>query len=211
MRYYFIFFSFLVAGVTPIYSQNIESVRNELLSQVDPYHISIGMEGGFFQNSVVGVQLSWGMGSYQRLYGIDCGLRYRFYNPFNSALGQRITMHTMPLFISSELRAIRTRSFCLFLGAEMAYNFSLFSYYCFQETGKTIQDKNIGHNHLSASVKIGMRTEHFELSVFYEYDMQPMFNQKYLFESSEYDYQLLRSTIRERDRCGIRITYLFII
>lgn len=212
MRLYLtLFFSLLLVNVN-LYSQDQEmSARKKLVAGIDFHHLSAGIEGTYFKNSAIGIQLSWGLGSYRSFYGIDCGVRYRYINPLPTSLGQQITMHSVPVFISGQAYVLRTRQFGIYLGPEAAFNF-IFSPSCrFQSLGSTILDKDIGQNHISSIIKIGIRTDHYDFSLFCEYDMQPAMNQKYLFESTEYDYTLLRSSIRERIRFGIRISYIFIL
>lgn len=75
--------------------------------------------------------------------------------------------------------------------------------------GQSVPDLQIGKNHFTPAAKLGVRIQQCDVSLYYEYDMKPSFNQKYVFETADYDYDLLRPALFERMRFGIRFLYHF--
>lgn len=84
---------------------------------------------------------------------------------------------------------------CAYIGAEGTYNINVgtpFYQSFFAVTGK-----------LGACFKM------LDISLSYTYDLAPRFNQKYIYENPQYDFNAIHASIYERMQVGVRVTYYF--
>lgn len=185
-----------------------ESVRRQRISRIDFYHVSVGASVAMNRNYSVGPQLSFGVGSFRNILNADVGIRYLFEGAFLQRGAERVSLQQMPIFVSLNVNAFRWRTGSFYLGAEMAYTPTVVAQHRLPD-GQLVSDIQIGKNHFTPAAKLGFRQGDCDLSLFYEYDMKPSFNQKYIFETVGYDYDVLKYSIFERMRLGIRFLYHF--
>lgn len=185
-----------------------EAVRRQRISRIDFYHVSVGASVAMNRNYSVGPQISFGVGSFRNILNADVGIRYLFEGAFLQREAERVSLQQLPLFVSLNVNAIRWRTGCFYLGAEMAYIPTVVAQHRLPD-GQLISDIHIGKNHFTPAAKLGFRQGDCDFSLFYEYDMKPSFDQKYIFETVGYDYDALKYSIFERMRMGLRFLYHF--
>lgn len=190
-------------------ADNPAAVRNKRISHIDFYHVSVGAGFAMYRNMAVGPQISFGVGSFRNILNADVGIRYIFMGPFPHKDAERVSVQQLPVFISLNVNAIRWRTGCIYIGGEMAYTPAVMATHYIPSTGKTLPDLNAGKSHFTPAAKLGFRQGDIDLALFYEYDMKPSFDQKYIFETIGYDYDALKYSIFERMRFGIRFLYHF--
>ena len=71
-----------------------------------------------------------------------------------------------------------------------------------------LRDSKISKNHPSVCGKTGIRFGHWDMNVFFEYDMAPSINQQYVFESDKFDYDKVSNRLYERYHIGLSFSYL---
>lgn len=184
------------------------AVRNKRISHIDFYHVSVGASVAMNRNYSFGPQLSFGVGSYRNILNADVGIRYLFEGAFLQRGAERVSLQQLPLFVSLNVNAFRWRTGSFYLGAEMAYTPTVFAQHRLPD-GQLVSDIHIGKNHFTPVAKLGFRQGDFDLCLFYEYDMKPSFDQKYIFETVGYNYDALKFSVFERMRMGLRFLYHF--
>jgi hypothetical protein len=198
----------LVWSVSAQTDDSQEAVRRQRISRIDFYHVSVGASVAMNRNYSLGPQLSFGVGSFRNILNADVGIRYLFEGALLQRGAERVSLQQLPLFVSLHVNAIRWRTGSFYLGAEMAYVPTVVAQHRLPD-GQLVSDIHIGKNHFTPAAKLGFRQGDCDFSLFYEYDMKPSFDQKYIFETVGYDYDALKYSIFERMRLGIRFLYHF--
>lgn len=202
----------LLTTVVPAFSQtqpDKKKIKKERLSKVEMFHYAIGFESSFNTNVYFSPEVMYGVGSFRNLINADIGLRYMFGNPFFSDKNERLVDHQIPFFISVQLNFVSWKESCAFIGAEMAYCMPVTVFHHYGESDNVVADRKIGKNHFSSRAKIGVKLNRVGIMAFYEFDLAPMMNQKYVYESAEFDYDALHASLFERTRFGVSLTYYF--
>lgn len=185
-----------------------QAAKKQRISHIDFYHVSVGAGVAFNRNICVGPQISAGMGSFRNLLNGDVGIRYQFLGVFPRKGVESVSLQQLPVFVSLNLNVFRWKSGCLYLGGEMAFVSAVAARHRLPD-GQIVSDSQIGKNHFTPAAKLGVRIRQCDVSLYYEYDMKPSFNQKYVFETTGYDYELLQPALFERMRFGVRFLYHF--
>lgn len=183
-------------------------LRQERFSKIDYMHAAIGLETGGNRNFVIGPKASYGIGSFRNLLNGEVGFGYMFYNSFGSSSSERITLHQVPLFADVHLNFARWKAGALYLGGEAAIAFTAYARH--KHPSSEIEESNskLGRTHASLGAMLGLRLSRWDISVRYCYDLAPMMNQKLVFETDGYDYDLLHDSLFERSRILLNISYL---
>lgn len=193
---------------TPIHSQsNYNEIKKERFSRIEYYHFAVGMDAAMHYNYNVSPKIFVGMGSSRNLLNADVGFKYNFRNPLYGGSGECISIQEFQMFASLNLNVIRGKETCLFIGGEVASHWAVNSTHRINISNTEMPDTKVGNDYFSVCAKIGFRLKKWEASLFYEYDLSPSMNQKYVYESAEYDYQSLYNSLFERARMGIGLTY----
>ena len=185
-----------------------QAVRRQRIAHIDFYHVSGGAGFALNHNFCVGPQLSAGIGSFRNLLNGDFGVRYQFLGVFPRKGVESVSLQQLPVFLSLNLNVFRWKTGSLYLGGEMAFVPTVVAHHRLP-AGQMVSDRQIGKNHFTPAAKLGVRVQQYDVSLFYEYDLKPSFNQKYIFETAGFDYDLLHAAIFERMRFGIRFLYHF--
>ena len=199
-------FVWMVSAQSDVMSK---AVKRRRINHIDFYHVSVGANFAMNRNYCVGLQLSAGVGSFRNVLNADIGLRYQFLGMFIRKREERVSLQQLPLFISLNVNVYRWHTGSLYIGGEMAYIFKVSGRHVLPDANGATHDLKIGKNHFTPAAKIGCRVADCDVSVFYEYDMKPSFDQKYIYETEEFDYGVLRTSIFERMRMGVRFLYHF--
>ena len=206
-----LFLIFMSATLLSQTKEEKERIKRQRLRTVDLYHISVGMDSHFNQNVFFSPKLSLGIGSFRNRLNVGAGVRYMVGGSVFFEEEESILLHQLPLFASVQFNFISWRAHCAYIGTEIAYHIPITASHHILSTSTVITDNNLGQAHCSGRIKVGARINRWEFGFFYEYDFAPMINQKYVYESSEYDYDILRSALFERSRYGFSISYNFIL
>lgn len=208
-----LFISFLMVFV-PVFSQTKsmkDHYKKERLSKIDMFHYAVGLEGSFNKAVYFSPEVKFGVGSFRNFINVDVGLRYMFGNPFFNYKEECLVVHQIPLFVSVQFNAYSWNQNRTFIGAEMAYIIPITVFHHYGESENVAADNNVGNSHFSCRATIGLQLKRFCIELFYEYDFAPIMNQKYVYESANYDYDVLQESLLERARFGMSLTYYFVI
>lgn len=186
-----------------------DKVLDKRLDKINFYHIGTGLEIAGNHNYMLSPKVYLGFGSPRNLLNVDIGLKLSFNNPVRSANSEYIRFYSMPFFLSGSINAVKWKQNAIYVGAEVAYNIALGSGY--HSSNHTAEDNagSVAKSHASWQGKMGYRYKNWDLSFFYEDDLSPAIDQKKVYESAEYDYDMLHESIFERWRLGMSITYNF--
>lgn len=169
-------------------------LKKQRLKSIERYHANIGLESGFNNNITYGPRISVGYGSAINLLNFDMGAKYILVNSIFLENAKHLTLNQTAFFMSVQCNVVKWDFKYAYLGMEMDYFLPVFN-------------KQISHEHFSGRIHLGVSIRKYNVSVFYEYDLAPMMNQKYVYESEDYDYQTLHDSLFERWRFGISVTY----
>lgn len=194
---------------TCIYGREREKVLTHRLDKIEFYHFGIGGDVAINKNYEFGPKVYVGLGSARNLLNADFGLKLMFANPWRNSRHEYVRWYSLPIFVSGSLNAIRWKRNSVYFGGEIAYNLSLGSGHHRLISTSDPDTQNIASNHFSWQGKLGFRSEYWDFALFYEHDLAPALNQKYIFESSDYIYSNLHDSIFERWRIGVSVTYNF--
>ena len=203
--YIFLFFSLLASSQT---DKEMQLLRQGRYQRVYSHHLGIGMESNMLENFRLSPRLFYSFCSYRSYFSIDAGVKYVYSHPMVPLTQERLACHYLAPLLSVKAHFWHWDKGCLYAGGEAAYHLALVGEHYIPGNDLPIRDRKIGKHHASVRAQFGVKMEHWELNVHYEYDLNPSWNQKYLFESAEYNYDLLRPSLYERHRVGITLAYL---
>ena len=183
-------------------------ILDERLNRIDFYHIGVGVDVAAKQNYMLAPKVYAGIGSNRNLINADFGIKVALSNPFGYAGKEHIRCCAIPLFVSGSLNAVRWRQNSAYVGAEISYSLPVSSSHFGGGISGTARH-TLASAHFSWQGKVGIKCRCWDFSVFYENDLSPAINQKYVYESPSFDYFTLRESIFERWRLGISISYSF--
>lgn len=78
------------------------------------------------------------------------------------------------------------------------------NYYKYSET---VRDNSITKNYISGRLSLGFTFNNWDISFYCKYDLAPIYNQRYIYETINYDYFALRQRINERFKLGLMFRY----
>lgn len=200
-------FAFLSSSAQAQIDRN--KILDKRLDKIFFYHVGTGLEIGGHQNYMLSPKVYLGVGSNRNLFNADVGFKISFYNPVKPSDSEYIRYYTMPVFMSGSINAIRWKQNAIFFGAEITYNFELGSGHHCSVLQTEDDSHSVAKSHASWQGKLGYRHKSWEFSAFYEHDLSPAVNQKYVYESIDYNYDNLYDSIFERWRLGMSVTYNF--
>lgn len=189
----------LLFATTALFAQTAEEkarIKRQRLRMIDLFHIGVGLDAHFNRNLFFSPKVSFGIGSFRNIINADVGVKYMVGGSVNDNNDESIMVHQIPIFASVQCNLTSWKDNSLFVGAEIAYHIPL---------------NELGQSHFSGRIKSGLRLGRWDAYLFYEYDLAPMMNQKYVYESPYYNYDALHDTLFERMRYGISISYFFIL
>lgn len=172
-------------------------LKKKRLGSIERYHANVGLETAFNNNLIVAPKISIGYGSTINLFNIDLGVKYKVVNSLFFDDSKHLTIHQTAFFVSAQCNVASWNFNCVYIGAEMDYCMPVFN-------------KTIANEHYSGRGYVGVNYRKLNIGAYCEYDLAPMMNQKYVYESDQYDYESLRGSLFERMRVGISITYNFV-
>lgn len=196
--------------LSPIFSQSsYDRIKIERFSKIEYYHFAVGLDAAIHHNYNVSPKLFLGIGSSRNLLNADMGFKYNFRNPFYESSNENVSIQEFMMFASLHLNVLRGKEACLYVGGEIAAHWAVNSTHYIHSSDTKTSDVNLGKDYFSVCAKMGTKINYWEVSVFYEYDLSPAINQRYVYDSREYDYHSLYDSLFERTRIGIGLTYYF--
>ena len=187
-----------------------ERARQKRLQTIDLFHLGVGADAAFLSNWTAGAKLFMGLGSISHWVSSDIGIKYSVTSPLVVENGEWVLWQQLPIYLSLNAQPYRWREGCLYVGAEVAHNIVTTAIHSVSSPLRYwLSDRRLCRNHVSLSAQAGARWENWSIGLFYQYDLAPAINQKYVYESSDYDFDALQKTIYERMRVGISVAYLW--
>ena len=185
-----------------------QKVRDKRTHMIHLHHIGIGAETAMSENVRFSARAYYGIGSYRNLLNADIGVKYALSHPLLHIAEEKITAHYMAPFIAATVNYYRWANGGLYLGGECAYHLAVAANHHLPSATVVEHDNVAASHHCSLRAKAGSRWENWDICLHFEYDLAPALNQKYVFESTAYNYDLLRPSLFERWRIGITAAYL---
>ena len=195
-----------VAAQTP---QEKTALRTQRFSKIDFYHVGAGVDLGVNENLMVAPKIYVGVGSYRKVLCADVGMKLLRLNPTGPADKERVSMWQLPVFVTVSANVLRWQQNAIYFGGELDYHLKLGAGHHLAEGDVTVSDDKLACNHASAGLRLGLRLNRWDVSLFCERDLAPAIDQKRIYESPDYDYDALHDAIFERLRFGVTLSYLF--
>lgn len=211
MTYIYIFILSILISC-PSYAQSQKERRRIMdnrLDKIEFYHLGIGLDVSGNENYILSPKIYVGIGSNRNLYNLDLGLKLSCSNIKRSTPKEYISSYYLPFFLSGNLNFIRWEKKCIYAGAEISYNIALGSRHHVNRIIADTDQRSIADNHPAWQGKLGFRNKYWDFTIYYENDLSPALNQKFVYESISYDYLQLYNSIFERSRLGISVSYNF--
>lgn len=196
--------------VSVSYSQTTkekEMIIKERIRRIEFFHASFGIDVSANKNFYTSPWLSLGVGSFRNLLNADLGVKYTIGNPFFFDDKEHLVPQQLQLFAALQLNVLSWKTNCVFVGGSMAYGVPFAAFHHLPSSNIIEYDKEVGCRHFSTEICTGIRFDNWRMSLFYEYDLAPALNQKYVFESLNYDYDLMKDILFERGRFGFSVAY----
>lgn len=186
-----------------------DKIMKERLDKINFYHFGAGIEVAGNKNFTLGSKCYVGVGSSRNLYNVDLGFKFLCSNLIRFSTEEYISSCYMPMFLSGSLNFFRRKLRSVYVGGELSYCIALGSNHHINDQ-YTEKDKcSIARSHLSWQGKLGFRHKYWNFYLFYENDLSPAMDQRFVYESVEYDYAKVYDSIFERSRVGVSATYNF--
>lgn len=186
-----------------------DKVLDKRLDKIEFYHVGVGMDAAMNENYQLCPKVFVGIGSNRNLFNADLGLKLTLSNIFGKSGGEYIRQYAMPIFVAGSINAVRWKQKSIYVGAEIDYSIALGSSHTIANHQTETDTKSIAKSHFACQGKMGFRNKDWDFSVYYEYDLSPSIDQKYVYESPAYNYLEVYDSIFERWRIGISATYNF--
>lgn len=182
--------------------------RMERLRKIDYMHLGMGVETGGNENWFVSPKVFYGIGSYRNILNADIGICYQLTNLLGSYSNERIMLQQLPVFANLHLNIMRWNKGSMYIGGEVAYYLAVKGDHHIPLSDITENENSLGKSHATAAGSLGVRLSHWDFGLYYVYDLSPSMNQKFVFESADYDYDYLCPSLFERSRFAFSVSYL---
>lgn len=186
-----------------------QHMRRQRFSQIEYYHVGVGLDAGLNQNVQAGPRLFAGIGTYRNIITADVGLKLLFTRPAGSLSDEHVSQRQLPIFAQVGFNLLRWQHNTLYIGGEAAYSLHLGASHYMPLGDITDDDEDLAHNHASLAARIGLRLNRWDVALTWQRDLAPAYNQQYVYESAAYNYDQLHDQLFERSRFGITLAYIF--
>lgn len=207
--YIIILFSCLPTTNTAQSKMERDVLLNKRLNKIEYYHFGVGLDAAMNRNYQLSPKVLVGIGSNRNLFNADMGLKLTFSNVFGKSGPEYIRLYAMPIFVEGSINVARWKQKSIYIGTEIEYSVALGSSHTINHQQTEIDATSIAKSHFACQGKMGFRNKAWDFSVYYEYDLSPSMDQKYVYESPAYNYWRVYDSIFERWRIGISTTYNF--
>lgn len=185
---------------------DVARLRNQRWRMIDLYQFVPGINIEHNVNMVVIPSLAVGIGTFRNLLNYEVGVGYEILNPLPKRSVESLNLHSITPFVSASFNFARWRTGSVYLGADVAYTAAVRTRHHLSND-ISVHDRNISNAHLSVSARAGIKVNYWNLSVYYRYSLAPAFDQKHIYESQDYNFDLLYDSIYERSRFGFCLKY----
>lgn len=134
------------------------------------------------------------IGSTRNIVNGLVGVGYRMTLPLQQLRADRLG-HFVPISLGVNCNYYSWGVNSAYLGAEGAYNINVGS--------------SFYKSFFAVTGRLGLCLKMFDISLNYTYDLGPQFNQKYIYENPQYDFNAIHASIYERMQMGVKVTYYF--
>lgn len=186
-----------------------ENLRLRRNSMIDFYHIGLNMDLSAGINNTVDPGFFIGIGSFRNLFNADIGVSYSMKNIIPLDSEESVSVHQLKISLSAKVNCIRWRFGSVYLSPGIDWSMPLIAFHRTVASSYGYMDNSIGRCCFSSCLNLGIIWNRLDFSIFCRYDMSPSFNQKYIYESVDYNYHVLYDSIFDRDCFGIGIGYYF--
>ena len=200
----------LLSGIAVSYAQSPhekEMLKKERFRRIEFFHASFGADVSANKSVYASPRVSLGIGSRRNLLNADIGLKYKIGNPFFFDDNEHLVPQQLQAFASLQMNLFSWKANCVFLGGNIAYCIPVTTFHYLPSSNIIEFDKEVGLGHFSTQIGAGIMFDRWSISLFYEYDLAPSLNQKYVYESANYDYDHLHDILFERNRIGVSVAY----
>lgn len=166
------------------------------MSQIDLCHIGLGTEISGWNNIHVTPLVVFCIGSRRQWVNFDIGVGYHICMPITPILFQSLLNHHLIIKAEPKINVWRTDNYSIYLGGEFQYAFYL-------------KKDNIGQSYYAIAGHVGARIHKVDIGLKYTYDIVPRYNQQWIYESKDYNFDMCHATIYERMQLGLSLIYYF--
>lgn len=189
-------------------TKELKIVRQERISKIHLHHVGIGVDISAYNNYSVGPHFFYGIGTHRNLLNADVGFGYSFANSVRTKHSDAIACQYVGLFASGQVNFIHWHSGSMYIGTKIEYNISTISLYKSSVLGTIVSDKHIGKSHCTTYGKLGLKLNHWDFNIYIKYNISPAINQKYIYETSNFDYDSVYNQLYDRIHFGLSLSYL---
>lgn len=166
------------------------------LNQVGIHQLGFGIDIGGWRNLHTGCMLHYTLGSNRNLFNLNTAVGYKIISPINIEYSPECIGHYIPISFGVHYNYFRWQKSCLYLNAEGMCNVNVGNQYVHQ-------------TFFSLGGGMGIRQNALDIQARFDYNMNPHYNQKYIYESNAHDFNALHNTIYERMQMVVRVAYYF--
>lgn len=179
----------------------------------DRTQLGIGLEGQTMNNAVAGGSVEFKLGASYERFNFSVGTKALWWKP-DWLVGTdvySISFVQIPLYATAKLNLLELEYSNFYISGEGAYNMN-FGAKIYDGYGNKFADKNlVNKSYLSVSARIGFCWENCDLGFFYRHDLQPAYNQQYIYQQYNDCYYDFENVLNERFRFGLSLTYYIIL
>lgn len=190
-------------------SYDYSSLKKSRFRKIEFQHVGAELNIGTWDNFHISPRIFYGIGSQFTFYSANVGIGYEYTTSSASRNKESVSLHHLPLFINANIHPYRFQKGFIYIGAGVSYNLGLGGQHFMPEFDSSQSDSNLSKNYLSLQGRIGVKYRSFEYGIFYNYACNPQFNQKYIYESSDFNYPALKAKLFERSEIGISVAYCY--
>lgn len=182
---------------SPLYALGKEGDREKSmrLGMIGANQIGLSVDLGYWYNTHISMRLMYQFGSYRNLMNMYVGTGYSIRIP-NGENRNIYLAHHLPIFIGAKINYYSWQRNCLYIGTETEYN-------VFAGVSP------VSHGFWALSGNLGFRLQACDIHLKYTYDLIPAYNQKFIYESPDYNYYNAYHVIYERMHLGLGVSYYF--
>ena len=179
----------------------------------DRTQLGIGIEGEIMKNAIAGGNVEFKLGASYNRFNFSVGAKALWWKP-DWLVGTdvySISFIQIPLYATAKLNLFKAGSSNFYIAGEGAYNMNLEAK-LYNGYGDKLADKNlVNKSNMSVLARIGFCWEHCDLGFFYRHDLQPAYNQQYIYQQYNDCYNEFVKILNERFRFGVSLTCYIIL
>lgn len=185
------------------------AVIDRRLNMIDSHKFGLGLEASFMSNYGILQKFYYQYGSNNSIVNADIGVKLGYENPWMLSTKEYVSRIWIPVFAGVDLNCYRWQFNALYLGMEISYNLSASPRYHAPNLVNSLKDPELARDYFSMAGRLGVKYRYFDIRLYFVFDLKPKYNQKYIFESSAFDFGAVRNQIYERYQVGISFSYYF--